>query len=224
MTGADSLLFCGRDSVEVATSPVIVAVVGGSASGKTSAASCLAQMARGLVLSQDDYYKPIGDRPLEYIDGYNFDEPAAIDFDLMRSHLDAISKGIAFERPEYDFVTHTRIGVSHVEPHSFVVVEGSMLLCDMGVRRFFAHCVFVDASEKTRLARRVDRDVRERGFSEERARASFDNFVEPMHELHVEPTRSLCDFVIDNNGRRRKLEEQVKVIYETIAAAGEASL
>ena len=48
------------------------------------------------------------DRPPEEIKNYNFDHPAALDFDLLRISLKKLINGEDVEVPHYDFGTHMR--------------------------------------------------------------------------------------------------------------------
>ena len=57
--------------------------------------------------------------------------------------------------------------------------------------------VFVDAPEETRFARRMARDVAERGRTEESVRAQYAATVKPNHDRFVEPSRARAQLVLD---------------------------
>jgi uridine kinase len=56
--------------------------------------------------------------------------------------------------------------------------------------------ICVDASEAVRLARRLARDVGERGRTRASVEAQFARHTRPMHTLHVEPSRAFADLVV----------------------------
>ena len=52
-----------------------------------------------------------------------------------------------------------------IEPADVIIVEGILLFFDQELREVFDLKLFVDADSDDRLARRVQRDIRERGRS-----------------------------------------------------------
>lgn len=180
---------------------VIVAVAGGSGSGKTTFAKLLCQQLgeeRCQILSQDSYYI---DRSKEFKgdgENINFDHPEALDFPLLQKHLSEIRQGQSIDVPVYDYSTHSR---SHqpnrFEPKEVVIVDGILILVPEYLRPSFDHVVFVDAPEAERFQRRLRRDVSERGRTPEGVRKQFDRQVKPMHDQFVEPTKSFATQVIN---------------------------
>ena len=84
--------------------PTIIIIAGGTASGKTSIATDFASRHDCLIIHHDRYYKDILFPP-----DANFDEPEALDNDLLATHLATLKKGLAAELPIYDFPTHRRL-------------------------------------------------------------------------------------------------------------------
>ncbi|WP_417476701.1 uridine kinase [Maricaulis sp.] len=184
--------------------PFLLAVVGGSASGKTRLAHALADHFAShdaCVIPEDDYYVDAGHQPGFVASDFNFDEPAAKDHALLASHLAALRAGQPVEAPQYDFTTHCRRSQT-VErtPAGVMIVEGLHLLASPELAAQFDLTIFVDACDTTRLARRIQRDVAERGRSEDFVKQQFDDIVRPMHALHVEPQRAAADLVVENMG------------------------
>ena len=171
---------------------VQIAVVGGSGSGKTWLAEelCSALAPKATRLSLDDFYRDLSGMQREDRSRVNFDEPAAIDWELVRGVLGALSRGEAAEIPSYDFTTHTRRSQPRLlTPQEFVIWDGLWLLHEAWLRKQFALSVYMDCAAGERLARRVARDVRERGRTLESVQRQFQEQVEPMHFRHVEPQR-----------------------------------
>ncbi|WP_417487708.1 uridine kinase [Maricaulis sp.] len=180
----------------------LVAIVGGSASGKTRLAHAVAHAAPdGYVIKEDDYYLDAAN--LENFDPatFNFDEPAAKDHDLLISHLAALKSGQAVDIPQYDFTTHSRAPqMRHCRPASLIVVEGLHAAASKALASLFDLIVYVSATRPVRFERRLQRDVAERGRTPASVKHQFDTIVEPMHTLHVEPQKPRADLIITNMG------------------------
>jgi len=171
----------------------IVAVSGGSCSGKSSLAQAVAtrfgEDACALML-QDDYYFTADASS-------NFDHPDAIDFLLLRDHLAAMKAGQAIDCPVYDFTTHTRTSrTRRIEPKPIILLDGILVLNDVGVRDVLDFAVFIECAVDLRLERRLRRDIAERGRTEESVIRQFNNQVEPMHARYVEPSKAFADLVL----------------------------
>ena len=169
-----------------------IALIGGSGSGKSWLAAKMRQTFghdAGL-LSLDDFYQDLWQLPADARDQVNFDDPAAIDWDALREVLECLERGEPARIPVYDFATHTRRAVTRpLACTRLVVLDGLWLLHHDWLREKFAFSVFIDCPMEERLRRRVERDVRARGRSEDSVIRQFVNHVQPMHELFVEPQR-----------------------------------
>jgi uridine kinase len=127
----------------------------------------------------------------------NFDHPDALEAGLLADHLQALRAGEAVEIPTYDFSTHRRKPETvRVEPADFVLADGILLFAFPALRALFDGTVFVDLPEAERLARRKERDVKERGRSIESVDRQFEHTVRPMHERFVEPSKAGVDRLV----------------------------
>jgi uridine kinase len=117
---------------------------------------------------------------------------------LLREHLAQLRAGRAIDRPCYSFALHARVGTELVVPAPVLVVEGLFALYWPEVRELLDLRIFVDAPSDVRLARRIDRDVRERGRTRASVMNQFRATVQPAHELYVEPTRQYADLVLSS--------------------------
>ena len=180
-----------------------VGLAGGSGAGKSALAAELARALgpeRVLVLTCDAYYRDRPDLDAAARAAQNFDHPDALETGLLAAQLDALRAGRAVEVPSYDFALHRRRAETRrAEPHELVVVDGLLVLCDPALRARFDLRVFVAASERHRLERRLARDVAERGRSPESVRAQLAATVQPMHAAFVEPSRAHADLVVAND-------------------------
>lgn len=197
-------------------SPVIIGIAGGSGSGKTTFASRLREALGAQLCSmiaQDHYYRDQSHRFDHDGGSVNFDHPDALDFLLMAKHLEELKKGGAIESPRYCFESHTRKPETvTVSANKFILVDGILIFTQPKVIRWLDHKIFIDCEEALRFARRLKRDVEERGRTPEGVEAQFVRQVKPMHDLFVEPSKSVaCDLVNPENFDE-KTREWVRVI------------
>jgi len=181
----------------------VLGLAGGSGAGKTTLVDGLTSRLRGdvSVLWFDEYYHDLVHLSPEQRAAVNFDHPDSLDEILLIEHLDGLLAGRPVDVPVYDFATHTRTGLTRrVEPRPVVVVDGILVLAVPALRSRLDLAVFVDAPAEVRLARRMYRDVRERGRTTASVRAQFEATVAPMHEAFVDPSAEHADLRLDGTG------------------------
>ena len=184
--------------------PLIIGIAGGSGSGKSTVAKNVAELlttSSVAFLDMDAYYKNFTALSLDERRQLNWDHPDAFDYDLLCSHLDALSKRKAIQKPEYDFVTHLRSETqTRVEPADVVVIDGILLFVDERVRDLCDVKVFVDADADIRLIRRIERDTHERGRPLDEIIEQYLSTVQPMHLQFVEPSKRYADVIVPRGG------------------------
>lgn len=179
----------------------LVAIAGGSGSGKTWLAHRLSRRLgcnAGLV-SLDDFYRDLSALSKRERDRRNFDNPAAIEWSLFLETLARIKRGAPAAIPRYDFASHTRRPQPRLwTPKPVVLLEGLWLLREPRARRLYSLSVYLNTPDEVRLQRRVARDRKERGRSRASVLRQFHAHVEPMHERFVAPQARLADIVLDS--------------------------
>lgn len=198
-----------------------IAIVGGSGSGKSWLAEMLcAELGESSArLSLDDFYRDLSSLPMVERDRVNFDDPATIDWDAARVVMDSLTRGETAQVAAYDFATHTRRHEKRAfAPRPVVIWDGLWLLHDVTLRARFAQSVFVECSEAVRLARRMERDVRERGRTEESVRHQFTDHVQPMHAQFVEPQRGWAGKVFESPVSAAQVAELKRELLDLIGA------
>jgi uridine kinase len=180
---------------------ITVGICGGTGSGKTTVAQALLERlgpANALLLSHDSYYRDREHWPDSLRAINNFDHPDALETSLLVHHLDELGAGRAIEVPAYDFSTHRRRTDESVrlEPRPIALVEGILLFAEPDLRRRLDLALWIEADADLRIARRMARDIRERGRSPESVVEQYLGTTRPMHREHVEPNRGAADLVI----------------------------
>jgi len=191
---------------------LVIGVVGGSGSGKTTVARAILDAAevRAAFLDQDAYYKDLAHLTLEERRKVNFDHPDALDNDLLVAQLEMLAAGTAIDKPTYDFAAHTRaVPTVRVEPAPIVVVDGILLFTDRRLRDLFDIKVFVDVADDIRFIRRMQRDVQERGRTVDDVVRQYLATVRPMHLEFVEPSKRHADVIIPQGGQNRVAVEML---------------
>lgn len=184
--------------------PLIIGIAGGSGSGKSTVARNVADnltTSSVAFIDMDAYYKNFTSLPLDERKKLNWDHPDAFDYDLLCSHLAALGRRKAIEKPEYDFLTHLRRPeATRVEPADVIVIDGILLFVDERVRDLCDIKVFVDADADIRLIRRITRDTKVRGRPLDGIIEQYLSTVQPMHLQFVEPSKRYADVIVPRGG------------------------
>jgi len=148
---------------------LIVGIAGGTGSGKTTVVRKIMEVFPNdevIVIPQDSYYKDNIEISLEERQKINFDHPDSVEFSLLIDHLKQLKKGKSVEMPIYSYLTCLRAKETiSIKPSRVVLVEGILILTDIGLRNMLDIKVFVDADADDRLGRVIQRDIIERGRS-----------------------------------------------------------
>ena len=180
---------------------LIIGIAGGTGSGKTTVVRKIIQsLPEGevTVIPQDSYYRDNSNLPLEERLKLNFDEPAAIEFELLVNQLKDLKAGKPVEQPIYSYLTCTRSKETiPIQPRDVIIVEGILILCDEELRNMMDMKVFVDADADDRLIRVINRDIIERGRTVEMVIDRYEKVLKPMHLQHI---KRYADLIIPQGG------------------------
>ena len=183
---------------------LVIGIAGGSGSGKTTLLKNIIQTFDPAitVISHDNYYKRHDEMTYEERCLLNYDEPAALETDLMARHLDALRHGQAIDCPVYDFAQHNRSDETiRIEPQKVIIVEGILIFENEPLRELMDIRIFVDTDADVRLCRRIKRDVNKRGRSLESVLMQYQDTVKPMHEKYVEPSKKYASIIVPEGGK-----------------------
>lgn len=183
--------------------PILIAVAGGSASGKTTVVKKIIEKLNSddiTVITHDDYYKDLSHLSIEERRQVNFDHPNSLDNDLFVAQLSDLLEGKEIDKPTYDFVQHNRSKkTDKVKPTKIIMIEGIMVLEDERIRELSDIKLFVESDDDVRFIRRLVRDTKERGRSIESVINQYLNTVKPMYYAFIKPTKRYADMIIPND-------------------------
>jgi uridine kinase len=186
---------------------LIVGIAGGTGSGKTTVVTKLLDAfpnGEVIVIPQDSYYKDNSQISLEERQRINFDHPDSLEFSLLIDHLNQLKKGKSIEMPIYSYLTCLRAKETiTINPAKVVLVEGILILADVGLRNMLDIKVFVDADADDRLGRVITRDIVERGRSVLKVLERYHDTVKPSHLQFIEPSKRYADIIIPGGGENQ---------------------
>lgn len=207
----------------------LIGIAGGSASGKTRVAQSLLKELEAsnniVVVSQDNFYKSLSaeDSELAFESNYNFDEPSAFDYDLLAECILALKGCKSVQIPNYSFQLHQRTDKrTNLYGATVVIVEGLFTLFDPAVRNLFDLKIFVEVRSSLfsknathrsfkcdsdiMLARRLQRDILERGRSPQGVIEQYLRFVKPAFDNHIHSTRRFADLIVPGSSNEISID------------------
>jgi len=186
---------------------LIVGIAGGTGSGKTTVVKKVKSRfpdEEVIVIPQDAYYRDNLHLPPDERQKINFDHPDSLEFSLLTKHLQNLKNGYSIEMPVYSYLTCLRsVETITVKPARVVLVEGILILADIGLRNILDVKVFVDADADDRLGRVIRRDIEERGRSVIMVLDRYNNTVKPSHLQFIEPSKRYADIIIPGGGENQ---------------------
>jgi phosphoribulokinase len=176
--------------------PVMLAIAGDSAAGKTTLTRGLAEALgpdRATAICVDDYHRY--DREERRGVPFTVLNPDGNYIDVMEQHLQLLAMGRPILKPVYDHSTGTLVRPVLVEPREFVIVEGLLPLHTKLARACFDITVYLDPPEDVRKAWKLRRDCAERGYAEAEVQAELAR-REPESAAFIRPQRQWADISI----------------------------
>ena len=164
----------------------VIGVAGGTGSGKSTLVKRLQEAFVGddvVTLCHDYYYKAHPELTYEERTKLNYDHPQAFDTQMLVDHIKALKDNVPIEHPVYSFVDHDRTAETVcVKPSKVIIVDGILIFENKELRDMMDIKVYVDTDADIRLARRILRDVCERGRTMQSVITQYTSTVKPMHD------------------------------------------
>jgi len=195
----------------------IVGFAGGSGSGKSTVIREVQTVLKKLgsttsttYLSADSYYRDLSHLPDQDRADRDFDHPDAIEWNLFQQHINDLREGKSIEVPVYNFVTHTRQREKTLlTPASVILVDGILIYWMPELRKLFDLRIFVDVSPDECLARRILRDMEERGRGVKSVIDQWRKTVRPGYDNFVMPTKQFAHLIIPHGGGNSEAIEAI---------------
>ncbi|KAL1694551.1 uridine kinase family-domain-containing protein [Schizophyllum commune] len=152
-----------------------------------------------IILSQDSFYKQHGPEEiaLAYQNRFDFDHPDSIDMELFAKCLSDLKAGRQTNIPIYSFQTHQRQKeTQYLYGAAIIITEGILALHDARLRKLYDLKVYVQCDSDLMLARRIRRDVAERGRDVSGILDQYLRFVKPSFDHFVQPSASHADIIV----------------------------
>ena len=174
-------------------SAFLIAMSGGSGSGKSTLAVALLERlgpGKAVMFGEDAYYHPMSfygapkteDERHALVAGINYDDPKSKEVDHLVSDLKALKAGETVEQPIYDYDRHDRSKKTRrIESAPILILEGIHALSMPKIRNLIDLSVYVDTPDDLRLARRIRRDVIERGRTVDSVLMQYMSTVRAAH-------------------------------------------
>ncbi len=178
----------------------LILIGGGTCSGKTTIAKAIGRRIASLktvILSHDNYYRDLAGLSQEERAKVNFDHPDSIDQEYLINDLKLMLAGEAVNVPDYDFATHSRSeGNLCIAGADVIILEGIFALYYNELLDLSDLKIFLDSDSDIRLARRLQRDILERGRNIESVLNQYLETVKPSHQAFIEPTKKNADIIV----------------------------
>mmetsp|Transcript_51247 Transcript_51247/g.84986 ORF Transcript_51247/g.84986 Transcript_51247/m.84986 type:complete len:381 (+) Transcript_51247:43-1185(+) len=116
-------------------------------------------------------------------------------WDKMAEDVTNLKKGVAVDKPIYNHITGELDPDEHVEPTPIVIFEGLHPMYDERVNEALDLTIYLDITDQVKFAWKMQRDMAERGASEEEVQAAIDA-RKPDFAAYVEPQKQKADIVI----------------------------
>ena len=176
--------------------PVMLAIVGDSAAGKTTITAGLVRALgaeRCTAVCVDDYHRY--DRQERKLLAFTALHPDCNYIDIMEQHLQLLATGHPILKPVYDHHAGALTRPEYVEPRDFVIVEGLLPLHTKLAAACFDVTVYLNPPEAIRREWKIKRDTTQRGYSREQVLAELSH-REPESAAFIRPQRGRADILV----------------------------
>ncbi len=176
--------------------PIILGIVGDSASGKTTLSKGIVSLLGEDVVTHictDDYHKY--DRRQRAERGITPLHPDCNYMDIMTQHMRCLRRGEGILKPVYQHTDGKFGPLTYVRPEPFAIVEGLLGYSTAGLRETYDIRVYLDPPESLRRQWKVDRDCSRRGYTTDQVLDDLDR-REPDSASFIRPQRMHADMVV----------------------------
>ncbi|VDC04789.1 unnamed protein product [Peniophora sp. CBMAI 1063] len=231
----------GEDGLPISNA-FVVGIAGGSSSGKTFVAReivrAMGSIPTVVIMSQDSFYKrhTPEEVALAFQSRFDFDHPDSLDMGLFAECLSDLKQLKQTNIPIYSFNHHQRMDeTKYLYGATIIIAEGIMALTDPALRDLYDLKIFVQADSDLMLARRIDRDTKERGRDVDGILSQYLRYVKPAYDNFVLPSSRYADIIVPGHDNsvaielisthiRRQLDSRSRKFRRKMAASLKRSL
>jgi uridine kinase len=185
-----------NDYFRLSRKPFVIGIAGDSGAGKDTYADSITGLFGGhsvVKLSGDDYHLWDRQKPMWQVMTHL--NPMANDLEGFSNDLIALTDGRSIHSRHYDHQSGKMSKPHHIQSNDFIIASGLHALYLPILRECYNLKVYLDIDESLRRFFKLQRDVRQRGHSQERVLSSFLK-REPDSERFIRPQAQHADLIL----------------------------
>lgn len=201
----------------------IFLIAGSSASGKTTIAQSICNKferagIKAKCVSMDNFYRSLEEH--ESGETFNWDSISALNINTLVNCIRSWKRGISCWIPEHNFSEYKSIEFSeYVVPSQVMIIEGIHALSIPELVTLADLRLFITCDHDEALARRITRDIKERGYDIDTILTRYFTFVKPALRDVITPSQKNADHIIANpNGGELSRENTLELIVGEMVA------
>lgn len=180
----------------IADRPIILGIVGDSATGKTTMAEGIANMLgreRVAIMCTDDYHRyGRHERPKLGITAL---DPEANYLGILEQHIQLLKRGQPILKPVYNHDDGSLSAPELLEPAEYIIIEGLLGYSTRAMRDCYDVKIYCEPLEDLRLRWKIERDTQIRGYELEEAWQAIKDRADARIR-YIQPKRLFADIVV----------------------------
>ena len=182
--------------------PFLIGICGGPLSGKSllsgQISSLIEQEYKVCKISLVNYYKNLSQEEYKNRKSYNFDQPQAIDFDLLYSDLVSLLSKKPVQLPLYDVKTCIREDKKiEIKQCDIIILEGIFAFYHEKIRNLIDLKIFINVDKDIQLSKLIYREMFDKGHELEDILVKYHKNIKPCYIKYILPTRKYADIILN---------------------------
>ena len=196
--------------------PFLIGICGGSLSGKAFLMEEISKLIGSeyevCKFSLVNYYKNLSSEDYKKKENYNYDNPDAVDFDLLYEHLNYLLNKRPVKLPKYDVkecIRHdNQIEVNQCD---VIILEGIFSFFNEKIRNLIDLKIFIDTDKDIQLSRIIYRDIFDKNRELKDVIKKYHKYIKPSYNKYILPTMKYADIILQ---KVNKDTSAIKIIGE----------
>ncbi|CAA6604114.1 Uridine kinase [Rhodospirillaceae bacterium LM-1] len=176
--------------------PIILGIVGDSASGKTTLSQGIAAILgpdRVATICTDDYHR--FERAERAKKGVSALDPSANYVDILEQHIRLLRDNQPILKPVYNHDGGKLEKPEYIEPKPYIILEGLLGYTTRAMRDGYDVKIFLEPEEALRMKWKIQRDTVKRGYTIEDVLMSLEKRKSDSQQF-IAPQRTFADMVV----------------------------